>query len=222
MAHGAGLIFRRLIVRGSGRPLSGEGVALETEQVHQADFEEPGTSGAVGRMTAAATLSLHRDMLVDERPLLVDVALIANGISAGQGPCLAHGRRPVRVMAITALHQTFIDPVVIRLGKVGFGRDMTSITQLGLALDQQVLFLLRVMGRVAVEATDIAAGVRGFREPPLLMTLTVTAQAACAGFLTGVFLEHEYFGFVAAAGDVIGAGTMAAFAPLLSRTAFFV
>src|SRR5450432_3314123 len=40
MTHGAGLIFRGLIVRGSGRPLGRERMTLQTEHVHQADFEK--------------------------------------------------------------------------------------------------------------------------------------------------------------------------------------
>ena len=74
----------------------------------------------------------------------------------------------MRVMAVTALHQTFVDPVVIGLGKIRLGRGMASVAQLGLVLDQQVLCFLGVMGRVAVETADIAAGVRGFRKMRLL------------------------------------------------------
>ena len=74
-------------------------------------------------------------MLVDERPLLVDMALVANGIAAGQSPHLPHGRGPVRVMAVIALHQTLVDPVVIGFGKICLGRSMASVAQLGLVLD---------------------------------------------------------------------------------------
>lgn len=136
VAHGASLIFRRLIVRGSGRPLGREGMTLQTEHVHQAYLQQPGIGGTMGRVTTAATLGLHRDMFVDERPLLVDVALVTNGIAAGQGPRLAHGRRPMRVMAVVALHQALVDPVVIGLGKIRHGRSVASVAQLGLALNQ--------------------------------------------------------------------------------------
>jgi hypothetical protein len=96
-----------LIVRGtgwpSGRQLARERVALQAEHVHRHYLEQPGIGGTVRRVTTAATLGFHRYMLVDERSLLVDVALVANGISAWQGAHLADSSSPVRVMAVTAL-----------------------------------------------------------------------------------------------------------------------
>jgi hypothetical protein len=52
---------------------------------------------------------------------------------------------------------------------------MTSVTQLRLPLDQQELFFLGVMGRVAVETSDIATGVGGFGEMRLFVSFAVTA-----------------------------------------------
>src|SRR5208337_386010 len=127
-----------------------------------------------------AALGLHRHMLVNEGSLLVGVALVANGIPARQGPQLPHGRRAMRVMAVHALHQTLVDPVVKRFGKIGLSRGMASVAQLGLALDQQALTLFGVMGRVAVETADIAAGVGRFGIMRLLATFAVAGQTASA------------------------------------------
>ena len=110
-------------------------MALQTEHVYQAHFEEPGIGGTVGRVATAAALGLDRHMLVDERPLLVDVALVADGVPAGKGPGLSHGRCPMRVMAVIALHQTLVDPMVIGFGKVCLGRGMASKAKLRLVLD---------------------------------------------------------------------------------------
>ena len=60
-------------------------------------------------------------MLVDERPLLVDMALVADGIPARHGSQLAYGPSSMRVMAVIALQQTLVDAVVIGLGKVCLG-----------------------------------------------------------------------------------------------------
>jgi hypothetical protein len=79
---------------------------------------------------------LTRHMLVDERPLLVEMAFVANGVTAGQRSRLAHGRRPMRIVAVIALHQTLSDPVVIWFGKICLGRGVASVAQLGLVLDQ--------------------------------------------------------------------------------------
>src|SRR5580700_3706666 len=90
VTHGAGLIFGRLIVRGTdwpaGSQLGRESVALQTEHVHRHHLEQPGIGGTVRRVATAAALGLHRHVFIDERTLLVDMALVANGIAAGQAP----------------------------------------------------------------------------------------------------------------------------------------
>ena len=90
VTHCASLVFRRLIVRGagwsSGRQLARERVALQTEHVHRRHIEELRISGSVGRMATCTAPSLHRYMFVDKRTLLIDVALVANGVAARQTP----------------------------------------------------------------------------------------------------------------------------------------
>src|SRR5208282_3098122 len=179
VTHGAGLILRRLIVCGpgwsAGRQRGRESVALQAEHVDGHHFEEPGIGGTVGCVTSAAAFGLHRHMLVDEGSLLIDVALVADEIAAGQRPQLKDSSGPMRVVAVVALHQTLVDPVVIGFGKICLGRGVACVAQLGLALDQQVLFVLSVMGIVAVETSDIAAGVGGFSEMGLFMSFAVAA-----------------------------------------------
>ncbi len=222
MAHGAGLILRRLVVHWTAGPNRREGVALQAEQVDQTHFEETGISGTVWRVATAATFGLDGDMLVDERSLLVDVALVANRIAAGEGSRLSHGRGAVRVMAVAALHKTLIDPVVIGLGKIGLCRRVASVAKLRLLLNQQVLLFGGVMGGVTVETSDCAAGVGRVRKMRLLTALAVAGEAAGAGLLPGMVLEYENLGFVAAAGDVVRTGTVAAFATLLGRPSVFI
>jgi len=183
VTHGAGLILRGLIVSGPDWTHSREGMALQTEHVHQAHFEEPSIGGTVGRMASAAALGLHRDVLVNEGPLLVHMALVADGIPARQGSQLPHGRRAMRVMAVNALHQTLVDAVVIGFGEIRLGRGMASVAQLGLALDQQALLFLGVMGGVAIETADLATGMGGFGKMRLLVTFAVAFQTAIAGLL---------------------------------------
>jgi hypothetical protein len=86
-------------------------------------------------MATGASFGLYGHMLVDERPLLVDMALVANGIAARHCPELPHRRCSMSVMAVIALQQTFVHPVVVGFGEIRFGRGVTSIAQLGLAQD---------------------------------------------------------------------------------------
>ena len=121
VAHGAGLILRCLIVSGASRPLHGECVALQTQQVYLAYPQEAWVRRPMWRVTAGATLGLDGYMLIDERTLLVGVALDANGVSARQGSHLPDGRGAMGIVTIAAPDQTLIDPVAIRLRKVGLG-----------------------------------------------------------------------------------------------------
>jgi hypothetical protein len=158
-------------------------MALQAEHVHEADFEKPRVGGTVGSVATAAAFGFHRYMLVNKRPLLIDMALVANGIAARQSAHLPDGCCSMWAMTVIALHQTLIDAMVEGLGEIGLGRDVAAVAQLGLALDQEVLFLRGVVRRVAIEAADIAAGVGGFRKMRLLATFAVASQAASAGLL---------------------------------------
>jgi hypothetical protein len=88
VTHGAGLILRRLIVhRPDWWPSHVVGKVWHCRQsmftrLTLRSFEDWWNRGACGKLSAA--LGLHRHVLIDEGTLLVDMALVANGISAGQ------------------------------------------------------------------------------------------------------------------------------------------
>ncbi len=178
VAHGAGLILRRLIVHGpawpASRQLAGESVALQTEHIHRHHVEQLWIGGAVGRVATGAALGLHRHMFVDKGTLLIDMALVANGVAAGQAPQLPDSSRTVRVVAVHALHEALVNSVMIWFGEICLGRGVASITQLGLFLDEKEFFFFSVMGRVAIEASDITAGVSGLGEVRLFMGFAMT------------------------------------------------
>ena len=129
VAHGARLVLSGLVMGRSRGPLSGKCVALQAQQIHLAHAQETWISRPVGRVTTAAPFSLHRYMLINERALLVGVALDANRISAGHGPHLAEGSGAVDVMAVAALDQAFVYSMVIRLREVGLRGYMTSVAE---------------------------------------------------------------------------------------------
>src|SRR5208282_734039 len=126
-------------------------------------------------MATAAAFGLHRHMLVDERSLLIGMALVANRIAARQSPQLPYGGCPMRVMAVTALNYSLIDAVVIRLGEIRFRRGMAAVAELRRALDQQVFTFFGVMGRMAVQAAHVTAGMSRFPEMRLRMTVAVAS-----------------------------------------------
>jgi hypothetical protein len=87
-------------------------------------------------MAALTSFGFHRDVFVDERPLLVGVALVANLISTWQGANLTQGGGAVRIVAVAALDQSFIYSVVIGPAKIRRSRGVTAVTKLGLFLNQ--------------------------------------------------------------------------------------
>ena len=88
VAHRARLVFGGLVMGRSRRPLSGECVTLQAQQIHLAHAQKTRIGRAMGRVTTAAALSLHRYMLKDERPLLVGVAFDTNRVPGRQGSAL--------------------------------------------------------------------------------------------------------------------------------------
>jgi hypothetical protein len=197
-------------------------MTLQTEHVHRHNFEQPRIGRTVRCVATAAALSLHRHVFIDERSLLVDMALVADRIATRQRPRLPQNPCPMRIVAVIALHQAFVDAVMIGLGKVRLGSGMASVAQLRLILDQQVLFFLRMMRRVAIKAANIAVGVRGFRKMRLRMILTMAGQTPSACLLSRTTFEHENLGLVASARHVLGARPMATLAALVRWSAFGV
>ena len=115
-------------------------------------------------MAAAAALGLYRHVFIHEWPAFVDVALVADKITAGEVVHLAQRRRAVNVMAIAALDKSFLDPVVIGFGKIRLRRAMAAVTELRRRLGQKTLRLFGVVRGMAVQASNIVARVGRTRE----------------------------------------------------------
>ena len=177
VTHGAGLIFRGLIVyrtdRAAGRQRGRESVAPQTEHVHRHHIQQSRISRAVRRVATGTAFGFHGHVFVDEGALFIGVAFVANEIAARQAPNLPHDSCSMRIVAVAASHQALVNAVMIRLGKIRLGRDMASIAQLRLLLDEKELFFLGVMGRVAVETSDIVTGVGGLGEMRLFVSFAV-------------------------------------------------
>lgn len=90
----------------------------------------------MGSVATHAALGLDWNVLVDERPLFVSVALITDSVSTGQGSHLPQRRGAVHVMAVIAPDQSFLHAVVVGLGKVCLLGYVTAIAELRLSLDQ--------------------------------------------------------------------------------------
>src|SRR5437868_7075996 len=92
-------------------------------------------------MATGAAFDLRRRVLVDERPLLVGMALDAGGINADRQPCLFLLEAAVRIMAIAALHRAFEDAVMKRLGELRLHLVVAGQAELRVVANQHLLRL---------------------------------------------------------------------------------
>jgi hypothetical protein len=120
----------------------------------------------------------------------------------------------VDVVAVTALDEAFVYSVVIRLRKVSLRVDMTSVAEIRLCSNKQMLLFFGVMWRVAVQASNIVARMRRSRKVSLLMTIAVATQAAGIGVLLRHRLEADNLGHIAPAFYVRGPGTVTGLAAM--------
>lgn len=127
MAHRAGLILLRQVVRGPDWTLCRNGVALQTEQTGLADPQQARIRSAVCRMTTGAAFRFHRQMFKDEGSLLVGVALRADGVAAGNTAGVAKRACAMQIVAVGALHEAFIHAVMKGLGEVGLGGRVAAV-----------------------------------------------------------------------------------------------
>ena len=186
-------------------------MALQTEHVHLAHFEEPRIGGTVGRVASGAALGLHRHMLVHERPLLVGMALVANGIAARQGSRLPHARRPVDVMAVVALDQALVYAMVKGLGKVALRVLVAAVTQVWFLFGKQGL-RLGGMHAVTIDAGHARAGMLAPIEVHLVRALGVAVQTDTEDLTCFDFSQARDLAPVSSSIDVGRTGPMANFA----------
>lgn len=184
-------------------------MALQAQQVDLAHSKETKIGGTMRSVATGATLSLNRHMFVNKGTTGISVALYADRIPAGLGFDLAKGSCAVNVVAVAAMNESLIYAMVVRPGKLGLCRGMARIALRGLLLDEKMLWLPGVVGRVAVKTTHSVAGVGGAGEMPLFQVFAMTTETARTGFLARQTLETDDFGGIASARHVFRSGPVA-------------
>ena len=207
VAQRACLEERRLVMEGRGARRTTEtgiGVALQAEQVDIADFQHVGVRPAMHLVARAAPVDLHSGMLVDERPLLLGVALKADGVLRGGSAHLLRTRGAVDVVAIAALNQAFIYAVVERHREFRFLREVAAVAEFGLRLGEKELLRFGVMWRVARDAAHAVLRVDRVQRIHVLRAADVASEAAICNFLRRGLLEEEQLGGIRRIGEVLG------------------
>jgi len=181
VANGARLISPCLVVEvwgsGSGRECRA-GVALQTQNIEVACFEEVRIGRSVGGMTGFTAFCLHCRMLKNERPLFVYMARKANAVPCRRRTQLFSEETTMGIMAIRALQKSFFYPVVRRQIELRLHLLMTPVAEIRLWICKQKLFCGGVMRRVAIEATQIVLAVRGTGKVLMVLPGRVTPETA--------------------------------------------
>jgi len=92
--------------------------------------------GAILKSTPKrAALGLDRHILIDERTLLIDVALLANEVAVGRLRNCRTVPVPCGLWQSTHCIKPWLTAVVIRFGEICVGRGVALVTQLRLLLN---------------------------------------------------------------------------------------
>src|SRR5579864_4490714 len=125
-------------------------------------------------------------------------------------------------MAVYALHQSLVHPVMERPRKLLLGLQMAAVAQRRLLFLHQKLALLRMVRVVTIRTSHTVLQVRRSSIVAVLLPVLVAVQAPRADVRGRSILERENLGFVAPALHVRFARPVASFAAVPFRTPFSV
>ena len=154
---------------------------------HIAQLEHVRIRSSVSQVAGLASIHFDRLMLEDEWPLLVCVAFKTDGILRGICTHLLGLHCAVNIVAIAALDQAFVHPVVERHIELSLLLKMASIAELRLRFLQQELVRLRMVRGVARSTAHVVLGVLGVYGVHVLRTAHMAGEAASVDIFGGRF-----------------------------------
>src|SRR5215469_4427462 len=164
-------------------------------------------------MAHRATLDL-RFVLVDKGSLFIRMAFVANLVIAVSAAELACQKASMRVVAVAALEQSFVDAMMKWPGELGPDIQMAAIAEIWSSFLQQELLLFGVVRVVAIGATYAALQVSRTSIVVVLLAVLVAIEAARADLRGGRILKCEDLRFIATAVHMSLAGPVTRFATL--------
>jgi hypothetical protein len=148
---------------------TGSVVAFETHRKYHRAPQKACISRAVREMAHLTAFDAHRGMFEREGSALVEMALqtrlfvserLVDQPGARRHPP-SRRESAVRIMAIAAGHEPFINAMLKGHRKIRSDVGMAAVTQLGLSFRQQKLGRRGLVNRMALCARNVAEGVRG-------------------------------------------------------------
>ena len=99
-------------------------MALQAEQIHIVHFQHVLVGAAVRKVARLASFDLLGRVLKNEWPFLISMAGETDGVLGRGSPNLLGLHSPVGIVAIAALNQAFIHPMMKRHVELGFLLEM--------------------------------------------------------------------------------------------------
>jgi hypothetical protein len=174
----------------------------------------------MGRVASLATFDFHDLVLEDVGSLFVGVAFEARDILRGRGAQLVSPDSAMRIVAIGALNEAFIHAMVEGHFKLRPHLKMAGVTKLRLALHEQELLDGGMMGRMAIDATDLVAGMLRADGVHMFGVFCVAIEAALIHFFGCRFIEAEDFCGVGGVRGMGGTRPVAGFAAVTGNVVF--
>jgi hypothetical protein len=113
--------------------IMGNTMASQTKLVDSIESQQSGMRRTMRRVASDAAFGFHRSMLIHEWALFISVAFNTRCVPTGCQARLLEFEAAVRIVTIAALHHTFENFVMERLGEVWPYLAMTAHTELWLA-----------------------------------------------------------------------------------------
>ena len=234
VAERACLIFLRLVVEARNARSStetGRRVALHAELIHVRVAQKVWIRGTVGRVAGRAALGLDRLVLVNERSLLVHMAIEADRVSGDSGAELLvlaeriereSGGAAVRIVAVGALHHALDHLVMERHVEERLNGAMAAEAKLRLLLHEQEIHVGRMVRGMAIGAAHVVLEVDRIEEVHVFVPALMARHAALGDCLIRHLGEVIRHGRLPARSDVQRTRTVTAFATLLRRPRFLL
>ena len=205
---------------------SGAVVAFETHGKDGGARQHPGIRRTVGHVAGLAPVDAHGSVFVDEGSALVGVAFEASFLIAFllidhvRSPCHPPGcgESAVRIVAVSALDGTFIDPMFEGHRELRLYSGVAGIAELILLLlREEKSRRFRVVDGMAIGAHDIGLSVSAPPDVGARKGLGVAAEAGGQCFLGPDFGERDDGRLASVSLDMGLAGPVATFAPCIFR-----
>jgi len=185
-------------------------VALQADRVHRGAIEQAGIWSAVRRVACRATLGLDDGVFVYKRTGRFSVALGADRIHLRGGSQVLPAKRPMRIMAVSALDQALFHLVMERHVELRLDVGVALEAQLRLRDLEQVILVFAHVNAVATDAAYV--GFAMSRTLKVGVLTLVATKTLLVNFLGRSLAGVEDLGYIASTIDVRLARTMATLA----------